>query len=689
MLINNIKQSLKWLSKQVTILIEKAKFTEHIFMVIMAVVIGALAGSGTLLIRLLIKEISAIAFSGDGDLLSNIIRAPWYIKLLAPSIGGLIVGPIIYYLAREAKRSGVPEVMQSVLLHGGKIRARVALIKAITSSITIGTGGSVGREGPIVQIGSSIGSMIGQFFKVSGKRMKTFVGCGAAAGIAAAFNAPIGGALFSVEIILQDYDFAQFSPIVISSVMATVISNHYEGNFAAFQLPAYNLTSPYEIIFYFILGIFCAVVGFIFIKTLYFSIDLFDKKIRIPDYLKPAIGGLLIGIIALLFPQIMGVGYESINNALHGNTIWILAIILVIVKIISTAITLGSGGSGGIFAPSLFMGAMMGIFFGVIVNELFPNITSDPGAYALVAMGGFVSATTHAPITAILTIFEITDNYSIILPLMITCIMGTIISNKLSRESIYTLTLVRRNIHLKAESDIDIMKTIYVKDVLDKNIKNIHETANFDEIVQKFIFSRYPFYPVVNQHNELTGIITLDDIKEYILDKNLLRDLLIAGDIANKELNTVTTEDNCQKVMKLLRKSNLPGILVVDEHNPQKILGMVWHRDIDEVYHREIERRELSSSFARKILMKDDESSVHFIEGHSLAEIMVPEKLHGKSIKELNIRARYGVDILLITRKMKNGSKKISVPNPDFIFSSQDFIVITGKIGNINLFKNL
>ncbi len=464
------------ISRSTSRLVEKAKMTEHTFMIIIALIIGALGGFGAIAIRTMIKWISAISFPGSGTVLENIMAAPWYVLLAAPIIGGLIVGPIIYFLAREAKGHGVPEVMQSLILKGGAIRPRVAFVKALASSITIGTGGSVGREGPIVQIGASLGSTIGRFLRVSPTRMKTFVGCGAAAGIAAAFNAPVAGALFAVEILLGDFAFTQFSPIVISSVMATVVSHRFEGNFAAFQVPKYQLVSPYELIFYFILGALCAVVAYIFIKTLYFSEDFFDNRFPIPEYLKPAVGGLAIGLIAIGIPQIMGVGYDSINNALHGNTVWYMALLLIFFKITATSVTLGSGGSGGIFAPSLFLGAMVGCAFGWLVHGYFPGITATPGAYALVAMGGLVAGTTHAPITAIIIVFELTNDYRIILPLMITCIISTVISSKLSRESIYTLKLVLRNIHIKDGAEVNIMKSIFVKDVYTSHAETISES---------------------------------------------------------------------------------------------------------------------------------------------------------------------------------------------------------------------
>jgi len=684
-----LKNIINIVSRKTAVLVERAKMTEHTFMVIIALIIGTLAGFGAIAIRAMIKIFSEISFHGGGSFLANIKASPWYIIILVPTIGGLIVGPMIYFFAREAKGHGVPEVMQSIILRGGVIRPRVALIKAVTAAITIGTGGSVGREGPIVQIGSSLGSTVGQFFRVSNRRMKTFVGCGAAAGIAAAFNAPIAGALFAVEIILQDFAFLQFSPIVISSVMATVVSHTFEGNFAAFIVPEYVLTSPWELIFYFILAFICAIVGYIFIRVLYFSEDLFDERIHIPEYLKPAIGGILIGIIAIGFPEVMGIGYESINNALHGKTVWFLALILVMAKILATSVTLGSGGSGGIFAPSLFLGAMAGVFFGGVVHSLFPGITSTPGAYALVAMGGLVAATTHAPITAIIIVFELTNDYHIILPLMITCIVSTIIATKLTRESIYTLKLVNRNIHIKDGADLNVMNSIFVKDVYKTGFTTISENSIFDEVVNTVIAGKDPYFPVVDRKGRLSGIISMHDIKEYLYERDTLGHLLIAGDIANREVETVTIDDSCQAVLDRISRHGLEGLPVVDPSKPKKILGMVWHKDILDAYNREIKRRDITSSFASRITMKNIDREVHFMEGYSLTEVPVPTRFVGQSIKDLDIRAKYGVDIILIRKNTEQGPRIKAIPNPDYIFSYDDSIVIAGEIGKINLLKSL
>ena len=360
--------------------LKSLKTNEHALMGVLAIMVGLAGGFGAVGFRLLINFFQKISYGSADNLLDVVTGLVWYYKFWIPALGGLIVGPLVYFGAREAKGHGVPEVMEAVALRSGLIRKRLVIIKSLASALTIGTGGSVGREGPIVQIGSAIGSTIGQLTKVSADRLRTLVGCGAAAGIAATFNAPIAGAMFALEIILGDFGVATFSPIVISSVTATAVSRHFLGDTPAFVVPAYELVSAWEFPLYITLGLFCALVAVVFVRTLYKMEDLFDSLKFPPDYFKAVFGGLVLGLMGLVFPQILGVGYGAIDLSLMQNYAWWILLLLVMCKMLATSITIGSGGSGGIFAPSLFLGAMAGGFFGMIINNIFPDVTASAGA---------------------------------------------------------------------------------------------------------------------------------------------------------------------------------------------------------------------------------------------------------------------------------------------------------------------
>jgi CIC family chloride channel protein len=493
--------------------------TEHVFMVVMAVFIGLLSGFGAVGIQFLIKYFQILLWGAQEFPPEYTHALPIYTKLLVPAIGGLVVGAIVYFFAREAKGHGVPEVMQSIALKNGIIRPRVALVKLLASSLCIGSGGSVGREGPVIQIGSAIGSTLGQVFRVNPQRLKTFVACGASGGIAAAFNAPVAGALFSVEIILGDFGVAQFSPIVISSVVATVVSRSIVGNYPAFQVPRYELVSPYELVFYAVLGIAAGLIALLYIKTLYGLENYFDN-LKIHDILKTGIGGLAVGGIGIFLPQIFGVGYHTMDSAMHGamispfgsNSLWAFMLLLVFVKILATSLSLGSGGSGGIFAPSLFIGTMAGGAFGELIHKFFPAITAHSGAYALVGMGALVAGTTHAPITAILIIFEMTGDYKIILPLMITCVISTLLTTKLQKESIYTLKLVRRGIDLFQGKEVNVLRSLTVKEVTLEDPVIISADTPFPKLLELFFNSRHSQFFVQDQRNRLVGRIALEDV---------------------------------------------------------------------------------------------------------------------------------------------------------------------------------
>ncbi|MDH5560792.1 MAG: chloride channel protein [Deltaproteobacteria bacterium] len=658
-------------------------------MLFLAILIGICAGFGAIGLRALIKYISSFPFSGAGSLLENIYLTPWYIKLTAPAIGGLIVGPIIYIFASEIKGSGVPDVMRSVMLQGGYMRPRVAILKALATAITLGSGGSVGREGPIIQIGASLGSTIGQFFGIIGTRMNTLVACGAAAGIAAAFNAPLAGVLFSIEIILLDFAFAQFSPIVISAVTATFISHQFEGNFAAFQVPIYNLIHPAELLFYGILGVLCGVVSFIFTKWFYFFDYVFTSKVKIKPYLKPALGGFFVGVLSLAYPQILGLGYDSINEAIQGNIFWPIALTLVFVKIVATSFSLGSGSTGGIFGPSLFIGAMLGCFFGSFIHGYLPGITASPGAYALVAMSGLVAGTTRAPITAIVIVFELTNDYHVILPLMITCIISTIISSGFSSESIYTLRLINQNISLKKNKEINLMKSIFVRDVISTSFLTINEKMNFNQLIRFLTLNKDPYVIVTNEKDEYGGIISLNSIKEFLFESEELKDLIIAKDVADRNVKIVYPDDNCQKILDIMARQKLFGLPVAEKQNPKKIIGMVWQSEILDAYHEEIEREIVNSTLTKKLQLLSATRDVHIMEGISISEVSAPKIFYRKTLKNLDIRAKYGVHVLSIKHKLSDGELMSVLPGPDEVIKNNSILVVAGEIKKINILKTL
>jgi CIC family chloride channel protein len=564
---------------------------EHTIMAVLAVIVGLTGGLGAVGFRLLINLFQTIAYGSPAELLTVVETIPWHVKVWIPALGGMVVGPLVYFLAREAKGHGVPEVMEAVALRSGVIRKRVVIVKLLASAISISTGGSVGREGPIVQIGSAIGSTLGQVLKVSTDRMRTLVGCGAAAGIAATFNAPIAGSMFALEVVLGDFGLATFSPIVISSVVSTVVSRAYLGDTPAFIVPIYELVSAWEFPMYLVLGLFCALVGVTFTKTLYRFEDLFDS-LKFPEYLKAVTGGLILGAVGLYFPEVLGVGYGAIDKALMHQFAWWLMLILVVVKIFATSITIGSGGSGGIFAPSLVLGAMAGGFFGGVVHDLFPQISATSGAYSIVGMGAVVAATTHGPLTAILILFEMTGDYKIILPLMFACIVGTITSGQLLRDSIYTLKLARRGIDIKEGKEVNVLKSLLVKDVMSRQVETISEALPLEALSDKISKSKFNSFPVLNADNKLAGIISFIDYSEAIFDEDL-KHLVVAKDLATSNVVTVSSDDNLYTALEKISRKDFATLPVVSPHDPGHLLGVISRRDIMGAYDKAVLKKSL------------------------------------------------------------------------------------------------
>jgi len=663
----------KRLSNYASRLADSIKMRENSFVLTVAVFIGMLGGFGAVGIQYLIHEFQYLFWGGEFNL-DTIANVSYLYRIIIPTAGGIFVGFIIQYVAKEAKGHGVPEVMDAIIMRNGIIRPRVVFAKLIASAVYIASGGSVGREGPVIQIGAAVGSTLGQFFRVNAKRMRTFVACGAASGIAAAFNAPVAGALFAVEVILGDFAVPQFSAVVISSVMATVVSRTYLGNYPAFEVTQYKLGSPIELVFYVILGFLAAGVALLFIRILYKSEEFFDNK-KWPEPLKTGLGGFGIGLMGLLFPQIYGVGYDTITSALNNEVLWQIALVLVFVKILATSLSLGSGGSGGVFAPSLFLGAMLGSFFGSLLSQVFPDLNISPGAYALVAMGGVVAAATHGPIAAILIIFEMSGDYKIMLPLMITCIISTVLAMRIREESIYTLKLKLRGINIFGGRELNVLKTMRVQDVYRKSVEIIKESESFPTIVEKMASSQHSYFYVVDDTNKILGSVSLNEIRRTILDYDNLKNLLIASDIMNPKVISVNPDDNLDEVMKTFGHYNLDELPVVSTGNGNEILGSIWQHDVIETYNKQIFLRDMSGELGGGIRQTIQKKTVPVIDKYYLVHLEAPTVFIDKTLKELDLRSRFGADVLLIKKK----SAKTVQPDANYKIELGDGLLIFGE----------
>jgi CIC family chloride channel protein len=498
-----------------------------------------------------------------------------YWVIVVPVIGGLLVGLITRYFASEAKGHGVPEVMESIALHGGKMRPRIILFKALASALSIGSGGAVGREGPIIQVGSGAGSAIGQILRLDKDMVKILVGCGAAGGIAATFNTPIAGIIFALEIILLELKSRSFISLVISAFFATTVSRVFLGSHPAFEVPAYSFVSLYEIGFYLGLGILAGITANFLIKWVYSTERIFEKHIAIPAYLKPALGGLIVGIIGFFLPQVFGYGYDTISSLLNQEVIFQTIILLFIFKIIAFIVTIGSGASGGIFSPSLFIGAALGAAFGFLINQPYPDITAPMGAYALVGMAAVFAAVSRATFTAIIIIFELTLDYNIILPLMFSCVIADLVAWMVSKDTIYTKKLTLRGIRISQDMEANMLDSLRVGEAMSL-MQGIGENQNIVEVHSQLIEGNYSTTCIVDENKHLKGIISLKEINKIPIadrDKDVKEFL--------REPSEVTyPNETLSEALYKMAKHNLDRLPVIHEKDRPKVLGQISRSEI-------------------------------------------------------------------------------------------------------------
>lgn len=553
---------------------------------VMALVVGAATGLGAVVFRWLITRATWI-FTGHADYSAVGLGqhpphpwlpwlGPWFI-ILAPAVGGLIYGPMIQRWAPEARGHGVPEVMLAVSQRGGRIAGKVAVVKSLASAITIGSGGSVGREGPIVQIGSALGSRIAQWAHLSETKVRTLVACGAASGIAATFNAPIAGVFFALELLLRDFTAESFGMVVLAAVVASVIGRAILGDVPFLELPAFEVHHVSEYVMFAVLGVIAGVVGVIFTRVLYGTEDLADKLWKGPEWARPAVGGLLLGLLLLAVPQMYGVGYPVLQAGVQGKYVIGVLLVLMVAKVVATSLSIAIGGSGGVFAPSLFIGGMLGAAFGAVVNQLFPASSGPAGAFAIIGMGAVFAGAARAPITAVLILFELTGEYTIILPLMLAIVLATGVSRALSRDSIYTLKLRRRGIEIDARAADPRLSEKVLADVMEPPPAAIGEDVALQSAARRLLSSGRGSLPVVTD-GLLVGQLRADRVAAAMETEDSPGQLRVSDVIDDVPRARTTTV--LRRGLEALRRHEYPdgGLAVTDDEG--RLVGWVTHRTL-------------------------------------------------------------------------------------------------------------
>ncbi|MGC1215482.1 MAG: chloride channel protein [Micromonospora sp.] len=548
-------------------------------LLVLAVLVGAGAGLGAVAFRWLIVTATRF-FSGHADYAAAPGSAHpqlpglgrWFV-VLAPVAAGLLYGPLVQRFASEARGHGVPEVMYAVARRGGRIRGRVAAVKALASALCIGGGGSVGREGPIVQIGSAIGSTVGQWVRLPESRLRLLVAAGAAGGISATFNTPVAGVFFALELILADFAVESFAAVVLASVTAGVIGRAILGDTPFLDLPPFQVASAWEYLLFAALGLLAALTGVGFSRSLYLIEDLCDRLWRGPEWLRPAVGGLLLGGLLLVLPQMYGVGYPVLGDAVVGRYAVAFLLVLLVGKMLATSLTIGIGGSGGVFAPSLFIGAMLGAAFGTVVHAILPELTGPAGAYALVGMGAVFAGAARAPITAVVIMFELAGEYTIILPLMVAIALAAGLSRLISADTVYTRKLARRGIELDGAGTRSLDQ-LTVAAAMRPLPPPLAPETTLSELVARFADETDTVLPVVDRHGELRGTVLATEVEAAMQDdaRNVT-----AADLAR----TVPALDPGQRLEDALAELIRHGSgLPVAKPDGGGVFGWLTHREI-------------------------------------------------------------------------------------------------------------
>ncbi len=570
---------------------------ENTRMMIIATVIGLMAGLCNIVFRTVVHWVHAVFFVGGKDIL-GIELGGWHLLLLPliPMSGMILLIPLSLKFPGEVNGYGFTKFLRKVNLEGGYIKARTIVLKIVSTALTIGTGNSAGVEGPIAAIGGAAGSQVGQFFRVSGSRMKVYIAAGAAGGIAGMFNAPIAGIFFASEIVLLGtFEISSFAALVIASAISTVVTRAYYGATPAFPIPHYNMVNPFvEIPLYALLALIVGLIAVFHIHIFYWVRDKYES-LPIHPQVKPITGAFMVGCMAIFFPQIMGDGYEFLERVLNGEGAVLLLLALIFMKIFATAITLGSGGAGGVFAPALFIGAMIGGCFGQVVHNLMPNFTADPGAYATVGIGAFLAASTHAPMTAIFLLFEMTGNYMIIIPIMLTSIIGTVVATKFKHDSIDTVDFTREGLDIHEGREAAIMKSTRVGKAITEDVDFISERANINHLLEIFRIAKNSFYfPVVDDSGRMTGIISMQDVKNILHRAEEERVCYLVGGICSRDVIMLTPDDNLYTAMQLFDVKGIEEIPVVEDLENKWVVGMLKRRDVIAAYNHEVLKKGIS-----------------------------------------------------------------------------------------------
>ncbi|WP_293950774.1 chloride channel protein [Sneathiella sp.] len=550
-----------------------------------AIAIGLLAGYGAVGFRIAISEIQQLFYGADSHgVVAQAIELPWWQIVAAPMIGGLIVGLFWKYILPRHRSQGVADVIEAVIVNRGKMKLIPGLGGLFINALTLGCGGSSGREGPVVHFSALIASQIGQWLRMPSRYYMTLIACGVSSGVAASFNAPIAGMFFALEVVVGSLATQAFAPIVIASVIGTVVSRVYLGDYPAFIIPNYEIVSLWEFPAIALLGVVSAIVSLIFIWSIGFTERTIDR-FRLPEVLRPVAGGAVLGIIAVFVPQIIGVGYEATDSALKGQYPLIILLMLIVVKTIAVGITFGSRFGGGFFSPSLFIGAMTGGAFGLIAAAAFPEMAASHGLYAIIGMSAVAASVLGAPISTILIVFELTGDYKISIAVMVAVSVATLISKNIYGRSIFQTQLLNRNVDVNESRALRLLSFRQVRGIMDREFIEIPKHTDMKELRKIIRNTNHDKFVVVEpETHEFIGCIDYSDLKAGLFGDEPL-DHMTAQDLMHDDGPVLFPDTSLKNALEIIGKSDTENIPVINRANERRLIGILHQKDLLRAYN--------------------------------------------------------------------------------------------------------
>ena len=549
------------------------RWNEELFHLLLAATVGVLAGLVNLVFYLAIEWVKHFTLRRPGDLAEVAELLEWWQRLLLPAVGGLAAGLVLHW-GLQLFQAGTTNLLEVVVAGDGRLKFRPGLMRALSSLLSIGTGASIGREGSITQISATLASKLGQWFNWQPYRLRLLVGCGAAAGMAAAYNAPIAGAIFAAQIVLGNFSMTCFAPLVVASVVATLVSRTFFGIAPWYTVPAFEFTRLGQLGWFLLFGVLCGAFGAAFLRLLDASEKMFGR-LPLPLYLRLALGGAIVGIIAVGYPEVWGNGYGATNKILHEQLALEMVLGLLLAKLIATVAAVGTGTVGGVFTPTLFLGAGLGTALAMGLHSAGFAVGLPTHTFALVGMGSLLAATTHSPLLAMVMLFEISLNYSMMPPLMLACALGTLVARQLHPESIYTAPLKAHEVEPDAETPrIGVAHQQKIGDLMREPVAPLRDNTPLPEIAARFLAHTFNFLPVVDASGRLLGLIALQDLKAHLGDSSALGSV-IASDVMRPAPVTLTPNQTLADALPALLASEQRNIPVVSSLADQRLVGSV------------------------------------------------------------------------------------------------------------------